>query len=193
MLNKHYRLKSIQNIAPAASGLLSRIGFSHLREAKWGSSTMVPVSWTTSAQRERFPDIDHSPHFLHVCVFSSVTPGACHQHLQSCGSCKHNINLLEHRSLGTGYTFVHQTQFPEEKSWARPLKPNLSVDEVQRASTFSPMRRFFHWGLARRQYSKWLLTFWEWERRNLITKQKPMVHIRIGRLFMSGSFWPREV
>lgn len=69
------------------------------------SSTMVPVSWTTSARTERFPDIDHSPHFLYVYMFSSVTPGPCHQHLQSCGSCKHNINLFGTKISGDGLHF----------------------------------------------------------------------------------------
>ncbi len=133
MLNKHYRLKSIQNIAPAASGLLSRIGFSHLRVAKMSSSTMVPVSWTTSAQRERFPDIDHSPHFLHVCVFSSVTPGACHQHLQSCGSCKHNINLFGTQISEDGLHFCPS----DPVSWGEILSPATETQSKCGRSTES--------------------------------------------------------
>ncbi len=97
------------------------------------SSTMVPVSWTTSARTERFPDIDHSPHFLHVCMFSSVTPGPCHQHLQSCGSCKHNINLFGTQISGDGLHFCPS----DPVSWGEILSPATETQSKCGRSTES--------------------------------------------------------
>lgn len=81
-LNKHPRLKSIPvyfscSIWTAPSDTFHSFKGACLKNRK----------------TERFPDIDHSLHFLHVCMFSSVMPESCHQHLQSWGSREHNINL----------------------------------------------------------------------------------------------------